>query len=152
VRREVAITIDRPVDEVWSFVKDIAFNLPRARGGTLSIRQTSPGPIGLGSTFQSRIQMFGFEFLYQAAVTEFDPPRHATASIHGGPFRSGTLYFGLEPAGRGTTLVRGADVEWEPWMRILWPFVAPFARRRWEASNRNLKDLIEAAPRSAPTR
>lgn len=73
MRYEMRVTIRRPIEEVWAFMADL-FNMPRLRGVTLAIRQTSPGPIGLGSTVQSRAAILGFETGWSGAITEWDPP------------------------------------------------------------------------------
>jgi hypothetical protein len=61
MRFEDTVMIDRTPEEVWAFYTDW-FNAPRIRGGDmLGLRQTSPGPMGIGSTLQGRRVLLGFE-------------------------------------------------------------------------------------------
>ena len=68
--------VDRPIDEVCAVLLDF-FNAPRIgrREGLLAIRQTSRGPIGVGSTYSERRVILGFETRLMARITEWDPPR-----------------------------------------------------------------------------
>jgi hypothetical protein len=52
--------INRPIDEVWAYLTDW-FNTPGMGGyAALGLRQTSPGPTGVGSTLQGRNVFLGF--------------------------------------------------------------------------------------------
>lgn len=53
----------------------------------------------------------------------------------------------LEAIADGTRMVVLADLELQPAMKLLWPFIGPFVRRRWRASFAHGKALIEAKPR-----
>jgi ligand-binding SRPBCC domain-containing protein len=144
---EDSIVIDRPIDEVWAFLTDW-FNMPRMGGsGIIGLRQTSPGPLGVGSTLQGRRTVLGFETRNTYTGTEWDPPHAFAATVEGRPFRSFVSRVTLESTADGTRVVVLADFELQPAMKVLWPFVGPFARRRWHASFARAKGLIEAKPR-----
>jgi carbon monoxide dehydrogenase subunit G len=150
MRYVLATVIDRPIDDVWGFVSDFPFNLPRLRGSTLGLRLTSPGALGLGSIFESRVQTSGFEFVYRGVVTRFEPPSHVDFAVEGGPIRSGSVTMTLEPIGDRTQVTRMFQFELRLWARLLWPFLGSFATRRWDEANRNLKRLIESEPPWSP--
>lgn len=101
-RGEESIVIDRPIDVVWAFAND-PFHRPRwSGGGNLGHRQTSPGPMGLGSVMQSRaaIPILGYETRIDSVITELDPPHAMTVSVsgpHSGPFRSAASRLTMEP-------------------------------------------------------
>lgn len=138
------IVINRPIDDVWAFYTDV-FNLPRLSGaGTIGWRQTSPGPLGAGSTLQGRRVFLGFEARNNYRVTEWDPP-HAVALVgEGWPFRSGRAHMTLESRADGTHVVVSAEIELQPAMKLLWPLVGPSLRRRFHTSVASGKVLIEA--------
>jgi class 3 adenylate cyclase len=141
------IIVDRPIDEVWTFLNDI-FNPPRLRGSALGARQTSPGPMRAGTTFVMNAMILGFETRLEGAITDWDPPRLAAGSLAGRPFRAFVLREELESTAQGTRVVRSVDMELRPAFKLVWPFVAPLIRRSYRRANRNIKTLIEASPRA----
>lgn len=68
---EVAVSAARAFD----FVATIE-NLPRWQSGVVSARQTSPGPLGMGSTGAVTQQIAGQRVEAHVEVTTFEPPRH----------------------------------------------------------------------------
>ena len=145
--------IDRPIDEVWAFAND-QFNRPRWSGdGNLGSRQTSPGPMALGSILQSRtaIPILGFETRMDSVITEWDPPHAMTLSDtgrHSGPFRSAIVRMTMKAVPGGTRVVRIGDVKLRPAYRVLWLFLGPFVKRMMIRRNNlgTLKLLLEAEP------
>ena len=127
--------VDRPIDEVWAAIMDF-FNAPRIgrREGLLAMRQTSPGPLGVGSTYSERRVILGFETRLTARITEWDPPHLAVSTMEGRPFRSFVSRFTLEAGPDGTTLVSSIDMELQPALKLLWPIIGPFIRRRRRAA------------------
>jgi len=144
MRLELSVVVDRPFDEVVAWAADFPFQLPRLGGGTLSLRQTSPGPLGLGSTFVSRMVILGFEVQISGSITEWDWPHGALFSFRGAGTRSGSIRVTLEATPGGTKVVRIGEIEPRPAYKLLWWIAWPFMKRRSEAGNRNLKRLLEA--------
>jgi len=142
-----SIVINRPIEEVWTYLTDF-FNAPRVSGsGIIGLRQGSPGPLGVGSTLRGRRVVLGFETRNNFQVTEWDPPHALATTAEGRPFRSLVSRLTLESTADGTRLVMSVDFELQPAMKLLWPFVGPFMRRRLHASFPHSKALIEAKPR-----
>jgi len=140
------IVIDRPIEEVWAYLTDF-FNAPRVSGsGIIGLRQTSPGPIGVGSTLQGRRVVLGFETRNTFKVTEWDPPHTLATTAEGRPFRSLVSRITLESSADGTRLVMVSDFELQLAMKLLWPLVGPMIMRRLHASYAQAKAMIEAAP------
>lgn len=139
--------IDRSIDEVWAYLTDF-FNAPRMSGsGIIGLRQTSPGPLGVGSTLQGRRVILGFETRNNFQVTEWNPPHALATTAEGRPFRSLVSRATLEATGDGTRLVMSSVFELQPAMKLLWPVIGPFLRRRLRAGFVHSKALIEAKPR-----
>src|SRR5205814_7761743 len=73
VRVDVSNVIARPVQEVWDFFVDLT-NSPRWTRSGSELRQTSEGPLGVGSTVESVRPLFGREIKSQRVVaTAFEP-------------------------------------------------------------------------------
>ena len=66
-RFETSVTIDRPVEEVWKFITDLS-NMPKW-SNILESKQTSPGPMGVGTMIQDTRK-----------PDLFASPRHSTYS------------------------------------------------------------------------
>ena len=108
------------------------------------MRMTSAGPIGLGSTYSERRVILGFETRLTATVTEWDPPHSGTVTMEGRPFRSLVSRFTLADGVDGTLLTANDEFELRPALRLLWPIIGPFLKRRRNAALRDLKTMLEA--------
>jgi ligand-binding SRPBCC domain-containing protein len=145
---EHIVEIDRPIDEVWAYVTDW-FNTPRMGGyAALGLRQTSPGPLGVGTTLQGRNVILGFETRLNHTVTEYDPPFVFADTMEGRPFRSLSQRGTLEAIGDGTRVTVTTDFELRLALRVLWPILRPFVKRKMSVGVQGLKRLVEAEPRS----
>jgi len=140
---EFSGVINRPIEEVWAFVTD-HFNLPRLGRSLLGIRWTSPGPIGVGTTFEERVVIFGSERRITGAVVEWDPPHAAGLTLTGAGFRTVSVRLTLEATADGTNVVRSSEVDPRPAFGLLYWIVGPFLRRRGKAAFLKMKRLLEA--------
>jgi hypothetical protein len=141
---ENSVVVDRPIGEIWPVVMDF-FNAPRLsrRQGLLSMRQTSPGPMGVGSTYSERRVILGFETRLMARVTEWDPPNAVAVTMEGGPFRSLVDRFTVEAAADGATVAESGEFELRPILKPLWLVIGPFILRRRRVAFRDLKSTLE---------
>ncbi len=62
--------------------------------------------------------------------------------LEGRPFRSFVSRFTLEAGPEVTTVVSTIEMELRPALKLLWPIVGPFVRRRRRAAFRDLKTLL----------
>jgi hypothetical protein len=146
MRFEDFVIIDRSPEEVWAFYTDW-FNAPRIRGGDmLGLRQTSPGPMGIGSTLQGRRVILGFEARILFLINEWDPPRTMASSISGRALRSGSSRTTLEEVGDRTRFSGWLELDLRPAWKVLLPIVGPILRRSRRTSYASLKRLIESTP------
>jgi carbon monoxide dehydrogenase subunit G len=142
MRIETTIVIKRPIDEVWAFLLD-PFNRPRASDAWLAVRQTSPGQTGLGSTYQGRIMMLGFEKRIVGEITEWNPPHTVTLSAKVAGLR-GFLRGRLEAVADGTRVTRVTELESRPATRILWWILGPWWARKARAADQRMRQLLES--------
>ncbi len=105
LRYDFSLLIDRPIDEVFSYLADPA-NGMRHDPSIVSVWRTSEGPIGTGTTFQQvGRDTLGTERVYQLSILEHCPPTKLT--FHGSgsvPGYERTTYV-LEPIATGTRLL-----------------------------------------------
>lgn len=111
------VEINREPEVVFGYFADLRNEPEWNRGHVRNVTMTSPGPVGLGSTFE------GDHFALGKAtwrLTEYDWPRHLVVE---GRVGSGTYrYAGDLLRQDGATIFRG-HIEWEP--QGLWRMLGP---------------------------
>ena len=139
---EHGMVIARPVGEVFAFLHDPA-NDPKWQRGTVESRQTSEGPLGVGTTVRQAARFLGRRWVSTYEITEYEPPRKSSLRGLAGPlaYAGGFL---LEPAGDGTTLTMAGEMSVGGVLRLVEPLVAWFARREMEASAVRLTELLDS--------
>jgi len=146
MRYESRVLIKRPIDRVWAFMMD-PFNLPRASGSWLGVRPTSALPLQLGSTWEARMTVLGFEMHITGTFVEWDPPHYAAISVNGSGIGSGTLSVSLEQDTEGTTMTRTSEVypTASPAGLVL-RLAALTMRSRTHRADQKFKRLLEREP------
>ncbi|MEP7228430.1 MAG: SRPBCC family protein [Gemmatimonadales bacterium] len=138
-----AVTIDRPVQDVWNFMIDIS-NMPRWEDSGAVWTQTSVGPIGAGTRFQSSVHLLGRTSLFDLRVTAFEPNRVFTVEAIGGFGRGTKISYVIEPVdARSTRLRRLTEPELHGVASLLRPFQALIVRKTASIEANNVKRLLE---------
>ena len=146
--------VRRPPSEVFDFVARNHFeNHPRWDPDLLEMIQTSPGPVGVGTTArvvrrQGRRQVEG-----TATVTAYDPDRAAAWDVRFGPFllRQRSEY-ALEQGGRATRLRLTVETSARGPIRFLLPLMRSRFRRTIDTSLSTIAALVEGSEGSASGR
>jgi uncharacterized protein YndB with AHSA1/START domain len=134
------VTIRRPIEDVFAFLADFE-NIPTWNYAIEQTRKTSPGPIGVGTTYRqirtipSRSEE-GFE------VTGFEPTRRLEIRGDIGPFAATVSYL-LAPMGGTTQLTNAVDLA--PSSRAL-RLLAPLAASRVKAAVAANLDTLRRIP------
>jgi hypothetical protein len=142
------LTIQRPVDDVFAFLADFA-NIPTWNYAIVETRKTSPGPVGVGTTYRQTRSIptrseEGFE------VTVLEPTTRL--EIHGdiGPFTA-TISYLLAPVGDGTQLINVVDLESASGaVRLLAPLATSRVKAAVAANLNTLKQMLEAGSQGIP--
>ena len=144
---EGEITIDRPVAEVFDFVADER-NEPRYNPRIASVRKTTSGPIGVGTTFTAQAMTNGWPVELTIRTTGYDRPRWLESSTAlSGLDIHGTLSF--DPRADGTVLRWSWDVTPHGLLRFVTPLIAHLGRRQERRVWTGLKEFLEAGSGSA---
>ena len=130
VRVQVRQTIDRPPDQVFRYVAAEHFkNHPQWDPSIVELTQTSPGPMGVGTTARLARLDRGKRVEGTVEVVAYEPNRCFAAVARFGPFvlRQRAEF---EPLGAGSTrLTLAIETEAAGFMRFLLPlFKRTFAR------------------------
>ena len=136
------VTIRRPVEDVFAFLADFE-NVPTWNHAIMETRKTSPGPVGVGTTYRQvrsvpRRSEEGFE------VTAYEPA--SRLQIHGdiGPFTA-TVDYLLAPEGDGTRLTNTVDLEPPAGpLRLVAPLATSRVKEAVAANLDTLRRILEA--------
>ncbi len=145
---EIVTVIDRPVDEVFAFLVDPSKTADWTPGVT-EARQTSEGPIGVGTTVLFIGRFLGRGFESPSEVMDFVPNQRFTAKSTSGPFQLEVDYT-LQPVDGGTRLATVYRGESRGFFKLAEPVIVRLAKKHFETAAENLKALLEAeSPPSA---
>jgi carbon monoxide dehydrogenase subunit G len=135
--------VDRPLTDVWTFLTDF----PRVASwerGVLEVRQTSPGPAGVGTTLAVRRVYFGRETRVECRITHWEELKGVTMELRGGPLRRASVRYAIEPIGsQQTEVIYTGEGELRRALQILTPFMPMLGRADERKNLAKLKQLLE---------
>jgi uncharacterized membrane protein len=143
MRIEHSTVIRRPVEDVFAVVSDVA-GWPRWNKTARVAHVTSPGPVGLGTTFRLEGTIVGRAVDANHEVTAYKQDHVFAAKTLSGPFlATGTYTF--EPVPEGTRV--DVVVEGEPAgvARFGAAMLTPAIRKQVETQQGHLKELLEGS-------
>ena len=142
---ETSNVICRPAEEVFAYIAEPE-NFPNWDPGVLEAKQTSPGPMGRGTTVQIVVKLMGRRMEMGQEVTVYEPNRQLGYRVTSGPFPVEYRYL-LEPIEGATKISGAAEVGSEKaisFFKLAEPIMLRAAKRNVETALANLKDLMEA--------
>lgn len=134
------VTIDRPPREVFAFVADFE-NVPRWNYAITETRQSSPGPVGVGTTYVQQRQL-PRPSEERFTVTEFAPDRRVVVEGTLGPFPA-RLRYEFAPSDGGTVLTNVVDLHMRGALRLVGGIAASRIRTAVAENLHVLKQLLE---------
>ncbi len=138
---ERSITINRPVEEVFAFVTDVAnFTTWNEQAG--QAEQASEGPVGLGARYRGTIDFMGRTMQWVSEITEFEPHRKAVQKIRMGPTEM-TMGWFLEPAEKGTRFTIRSEGPTGGLAKLAGPLMDRSMEKQMEDNLAHLKALLE---------
>jgi uncharacterized protein YndB with AHSA1/START domain len=159
-RLQQEIVVAAPPEAVFAFLADPE-RLPEWSTGVLSVRRTSSGPVGVGSTSEIEVEAFGVRQTLIGRCLTYEPHRRLAVenrtargvtvgaiSVGGVVMVSATE---LVPESTGTRLRTALDytIQVPPFVRpMAEAFAEPRIRADFEQSLRNLKRVLDGQPGS----
>lgn len=137
-----SIVINRPVEEVFSYMTD-AKNLSNWMSELVEAKQTSEGPVGVGTTISAVANVLGRRIENIQEVTAYEPNGKFAIKAISGPAINEDK-FSLESVAEGTKVTRTTKGEVGGFFRMAEPLVVRMLTRQFETNFANLKDLLEA--------
>ena len=139
---EKSVVINRPIEEVFEFVINVE-NLPQWAGPVLEAKQSSEGPLSVGTTQTHVVNFLGRQAEISYEVTEYEPNKKFSTKATSGPIPMETIY-NFEPVAEGTMVKLNGKVDAGGFFKLAEPVVAPMLKRQVETDTSNLKELLEA--------
>jgi len=142
IKLENTIVINRPVQEVWDFVSDCT-NEPKWHTDCISARDTSPPPLGRGST-QAWAMTYAKGKEANLRVTALDPGRREQLETVSAPMNvKPTLTYTFEAEGEGTRFTRAMEVHLTGPTRSIESFLRRMMKKNNASYVQNLKQALE---------
>jgi uncharacterized membrane protein len=141
---EMSVDIDRPPEDVFSFVSDLQ-NDPRWRREWVDAERTSQGPIGVGTTSSLFAKVLGRRTEAAYEVTEYDPGRAVAWRTVRGPLPL-TFWRRVEGVGEGTRVTMGYAGDFRGLLGLLRPLLVLMGKRALRGDLPSLKQVLESRP------
>ena len=142
IKFEESILINRPVEAVWKFLTTIE-NMPKWDRGVIEARQTSEGPMGVGSTVQIVRQFLGRRRIGIFRVSDVVPNR--TVAIQASAMGlTAQVRYTLEAVSDATRMTSAGEVGLGGWLQLIAPIVIPMLARDGRDDLANVKRVLEA--------
>jgi len=139
---EITTVINRPVEEVFAALIDFD-KTPRWNPGVAEVRQTSDGPIGVGTTTVWIGHFLGRRYESPSEFTEYVPNQKIVDKTTSGPFQL-DVETTLDAVDGGTRLTAHFQGESRGFFKLAEPVVVRLAKKQFETAYENLKELLEA--------
>jgi uncharacterized protein YndB with AHSA1/START domain len=143
MRLEESVEINRPVEEVFSYVANPE-NLPEWSGLVLEVHKETQGQPEEGDRFTTVAKFLGRRFETPFERRAYEPNRRYTDRAAGGPIPDQDWTYTFEEVSGGTRITRAAEGEPGGFFRLAGPLLERAGRRQIRADLGNLKDLLEA--------
>lgn len=139
---EVGVIINRPVDTVFSFANDPA-KFPQWQPAVVESRQTSPGPLGVGSTGMNARKVMG-----QRVESTFEVTSYTLNQLFGVTSASGPVAYEItssfQPVDGGTRLHVHFQGEPQGLFKAAERMLGPTIKKDFEEDYQRLKALLES--------
>jgi carbon monoxide dehydrogenase subunit G len=139
---EISTVINRPVEEVFAFLSDYENN-PKWISGSIEVKKTSEGPIGVGATYRTVLMFLGRRIESETELTEYEPNRRHAMKSKSGPFPVENRVT-FERVNGGTRVTLATVAEPGGFFKLAEPPLVSMVKRQFEADFANLKDLMES--------
>lgn len=140
-RIETAVVIQRPIDQVFTYVIEPT-NLPDWAPGFLAASSTSEGPIRVGSTSTRTTDFGGRRSESHHVVSELEPNARMAVSTKSGPLEIKEV-FELEAVNGGTQITIAEEVTAPLFLKPAEWIFALMAGKNIDKYGRALKDQLE---------
>lgn len=140
-RIEECVDIKCPAEEAFAFTTD-AKSWNRWQTIIPEAEQTSPEPVGVGTTFRGTNRMMGRTMQWTATTTEYEPAKKFWKNIVSGPVRI-AQHNTYAPTKEGTRFTLSYDITVNGFMKLMSPLIVRTMHKELRKSLGNLKQILE---------
>ena len=140
IQHEVTIHLNRPVEQVFSFLMDTG-KLSTWQSNLIKMEQLTEGPLRAGSRFREVRRLGRRETEIQAEITAFEPNKRFETKTLTKP--QVTVSYSLEAEAGGTRLKHKFVMLTGGLMRIMEPLIASSIKKDTETDFETLKHILE---------
>ena len=142
IKTKISVRIGRPVEEVFAYVTTVE-NFTKWMGDLIRASwQTSPGPVGLGTTFTQTNHFLGRNFDTDFEVITYEPPRQFCVVATSGIAPFGGCYT-FEPVEGGTQFTSIAEVEGSGLFNLAGSLLIRAIRHQTESGLTRLQQILD---------
>jgi uncharacterized protein YndB with AHSA1/START domain len=146
VKAEASVMIDRPVEEVWKFIIDLS-KVPTWNTSISDVRQTSTGPLGVGSTYDFKEKTMNATISMR--IIEYEPNRRWSFEHTSGPSKGTILTLSVETIEGKTRLTEDHDIKLNGFYKLLRLFITSSRIRKYLVVGLgNAKRILESEAKS----
>ena len=146
---EAGVMIDRPAEVVWKFLTDFS-NFPKIDPDILEVKQTSAGPLAVGTTLEANRKKEG---KVSFRTVEYDPGRKLSLEVTSPRMMEGSKETVImEGIGGKTKLTHVWDLRLGGFYRLMGPFVARNLGKVAGTQVSNIKRILESEAQTVLTR
>jgi uncharacterized membrane protein len=140
---EESIDIKCPVDKVFAYTTDVK-SWSKWQSTVTEAEQTSPGQMGIGTTFKWTIHGgMGLTTKWTAKVTEYEPNKMWSKNeVTGSSVMESRLSFG--PIEGGTKFTLRYDMKIGGFFKLFSPMLVSSTRKSMKVALNNIKSILEA--------
>lgn len=142
IKVEESIVIQRPIEEVFTFLADQA-NAPRWQSGLLEVRRVTEEPIGLGTKHTAVRKFMGRRLEATNEYVVYEPNKEVTFTGTAGTSDFQHSYL-TEATAEGTRLTSRMVMHSKGLFGLAEPLVASSLKREFVANLGELKVLLES--------
>jgi uncharacterized protein YndB with AHSA1/START domain len=141
-RIEESVDIKSPVDKVFEYTT-VANDWPKWHDYIPEAEQTSPGQVGVGTTYKGRTRMWGLTLEWTGKVIEYEPYKRWRLTVDAGSVSTDEkLTFDAVESGTKFTIVY--DIKPSGLLKLLSSRIDSSMRKRWKLGLISLKNILEA--------
>lgn len=143
VRVEVDTTINRPVEEVFAYVSDIA-RQPEWVSTLTESRKTTDGPTQVGTTYRQAVKFLGRRMDMNCEITKYESPRLYAFRAQNGPMHMEMQFTLTEDGPEATKVMQVAEGESAGFFKLADPILARTMKKQFIADLESLKTMLES--------
>ena len=141
-RVEESVKIHCPAEKAFAFTTD-AKTWNKWQSILPEAEQTSPGPVGIGTTFRGTCRMMGRTMPWTATATEYEPAKKFGKTINSGAIVI-WQHNSYVPTNDGSEFTITYDITVSGFLKLLSPFITHSMQKELRKSLVTLKGILEA--------